>query len=131
MRLHVYETTHTRFALVVLRIVRFEEIGTYYGEEAAEHMINTVARRCLRLLGRGRTGLRASRRTGGLRLLDRFGQHSRRPGDNTFELMDPYDIESFAMNLGRKACEHLIDGHRAECVVGWAAAPADGLTPTT
>ena len=49
--------------------------------------------------------------------------------DNTFELMDPYDIESFAMNLGRKACEHLIDGHRAECVVGWAAAPADGLTP--
>ncbi len=31
------------------------------------------------------------------------------------------------MSLGRKACEHLVDGHRVECVVGWASAPADGL----
>ena len=51
VRLHVYEQTHTRFALVVLRIVRFEEMRTYYGEEAAEHTISTVVRRCLRLLG--------------------------------------------------------------------------------
>ena len=25
-------------------------------------------------------------------------------------------------------CEHLIEGHRVECVVGWASAPAHGLT---
>ena len=40
---------------------------------------------------------------------------------------DPADIEGLAMSLGRKACEHLVDGHRVECVVGWASAPADGL----
>ena len=43
------------------------------------------------------------------------------------EWIDPCDIEGLAMSLGRKACEHLVDGHRVECVVGWASAPADGL----
>ena len=128
VRLHVYEATHTRFALVVLRIVRFEEIGAYYGEEAAEHMINTVARRCLRLLGADAQDFALP--GGRLAFVFSTGSGSTRGGlgDNNFELMDPYDVESFAMNLGRKACEHLIDGHRAECVVGWGAAPADGLT---
>jgi hypothetical protein len=126
---HVYETTRTRFAVIVLRIARFEEIGTYYGEEASEHMMSTIVRRCLRLLGAdaqdfvlpgGRVAFVFSTGAGSTR--------SGGPGDSTFELTDPYDIESFAMTVGRKACEHLIDGHRAECVVGWAAAPADGLT---
>ena len=130
VRLRVFETTHTRFALVVLRILRFEEIGAYYGEEASEHMISTVARRCLRLLGAdaqhfvlpgGRVAYLFSTGSGSTRGCSQ--------GDNTFELIDPYDIESFAMTLGRKGCEHLIDGHRVECVVGWAAAPADGLNP--
>jgi len=40
---------------------------------------------------------------------------------------DPTDIESLAMAVGRRACEHLVDGHRVECVVGWASAPSDGL----
>lgn len=130
VRLCILETTHTRFALVVLRILRFEEIGAYYGSEAAQHMISTVARRCLRLLGvdaqhfvlpGGRVAYVFSTGSGSTR--------GGSLGDNTFELVDPYDIESFAMTLGRKACEHLIDGHRVECVVGWAAAPADGLSP--
>jgi hypothetical protein len=43
------------------------------------------------------------------------------------DAVDPNDIESLAMTLGRKACEHLVDGRRVECVVGWASAPADGL----
>ncbi len=129
VRLHVYEATRTRFALVVLRIVRFDEVRAYYGEEAAEHMVSTIVRRCLRLLGAdaqdfvlpgGRVAFAFSTGSGSTRSTLR---------DNTFELLDPYDIESFAMGLGRRACEHLIDGHRAECVVGWAAAPADGLTP--
>jgi len=41
---------------------------------------------------------------------------------------DPYDVESVAMALARKVCEHLVDGRRVECVVGWASAPADGLS---
>jgi GGDEF domain-containing protein len=129
VRLRVYETTQTRFALIVLRIVRFEEIGAYYGQEASDHMMSTIVRRCLRLLGAdaqdfalpgGRVAFVFS--TGSGSTLANAREH-------TFELIDPYDVESFAMTLGRKACEHLIDGHRAECVVGWAAAPADGLSP--
>jgi hypothetical protein len=129
VRLHVYEATRTRFALVMLRVARFEDLETYYGEEESEHMLSTIVRRCLRLLGAdaqhfvlpgGRVAFAFSIGSGSTRSI---------PGDNTFELIDPYDIETFAMGLGRRACEHLIDGHRAECVVGWAAAPADGLTP--
>ncbi len=129
VRLHIYEKTRTRFALVVLRIVRFEEIGAYYGQEAAEHMIATVARRCLRLLGADAQHFQLP--GGRVAFVFSTGAGSTRSGlnDTTFELLDPYDIESFAMALGRRACEHLIDGHRAECVVGWAAAPADGLVP--
>jgi len=49
VRLRVLETTRMRFALVVLRIVRFDEIRTYYGEAVADHLIGAVARRGLRL----------------------------------------------------------------------------------
>ena len=41
--------------------------------------------------------------------------------------IDPYDVETVAMALGRRACEQSVDGHRLECVVGWASAPADGM----
>ncbi len=54
---------------------------------------------------------------------------TRAAGPNaTYEWVDPYGVESFAMTLARKACEHLVDGHRVECVVGWASAPADGMS---
>ena len=130
VRLHVYEATQTRFALIVLRVVRYEETGTYYGEESAAHILSTLARRGLRNLGAdgqqfvlpgGRLGFVFSTGSGGTRSDGRE--------DDTFELIDPYDIETFAMMLGRKACEHLVDGHRVECAVGWALAPADGLDP--
>jgi len=135
VRLELLESTHERFALVVLRIVRFEELHDYYGREAAQHIMSTVIRRCLRLLGTdaqhyvlpgGRVAYVFSTSTG--RTGTGSTLHGGRPGGR-FELADPYDIEGFAMSLGRKACEHLIDGHRVECVVGWAAAPADGLSP--
>jgi hypothetical protein len=48
-------------------------------------------------------------------------------GDGAGSQWDPADVEGLAMSLGRKACEHLVDGHRVECVVGWASAPSDGL----
>jgi hypothetical protein len=44
------------------------------------------------------------------------------------DAIDPYDTETIAMALGRRACEHSVDHHRLECVVGWASAPADGMT---
>jgi GGDEF domain-containing protein len=129
VRLQVYQSTHTRFALVVLRMVHFEDINSYYGQEASDYMVSIVTRRCLRLLGADAQDFVLP--GGRVALVFSTGSGSTRAGlsDNTFELIDPYDIESFAMTLARKACEHLIDGHRAECVVGWAAAPADGLTP--
>jgi hypothetical protein len=43
--------------------------------------------------------------------------------------VDPYDVESVAMALAERACEHTVDGHRLECLVGWASAPADGKNP--
>jgi hypothetical protein len=126
MRLGVFRATGARFALVVLRVVRFEEATSYYGEESSQRIIAAVSRRGLRLLGPD-------------------AQHFLLPGGRVAFLMeteprrrdsasggagavwDPADVEGLAMSLGRKACEHLVDGHRVECVIGWASAPADGL----
>ncbi|NLE11201.1 MAG: hypothetical protein GX630_06810 [Actinobacteria bacterium] len=129
VRLKVLAETQTRFALVVLRVIRLEEIGTYYGVEAAEHVMAAVSRRGLRVLGAdaqhfflpgGRVAFVFSTGSGSTRAVAPSGS----AGDH----IDPYDVEGFAMALGRKACEHLVDGRRIECVVGWASAPADGLS---
>jgi GGDEF domain-containing protein len=128
VRLHVYEATQGRFALIVLRVLRFQEMADYYGPEAADRALAALGRRGLRQLGadgqhfflpEGRVAFVFSTGSAGWRV----DGHK----DSTFELVDPYDVESFAMALGRKVCEHLVDGHRVECVVGWASAPADGL----
>lgn len=116
-RLSLFASTGARFALVMLRVLRFEEVAAYYGTSVADRMLHAVARRGLRLLGPD-------------------AQHFYLPGGRVAFLFqtdppagwaDPYDIEGLAMAVGRKACEHLVDGHRVECVVGWASAPADGL----
>lgn len=129
VRLRVLAETQTRFALVVLRVVRLEEIAAYYGPEAGEHVLAAVTRRGLRVLGAdaqhfvlpgGRIAFVFSTGSGSTRTVI--------PGEPAGNSIDPYDVESFAMALGRKTCEHLVDGHRIECVVGWASAPADGLS---
>jgi hypothetical protein len=129
VRLRVLGETQTRFALVVLRILRLEEISAYYGEDAAEHVTAAVTRRGLRVLGAdaqhfglpgGRVAFVFSTGSGSTRTVA--------ASDAAQEWIDPYDIESLAMVLGKKACEHLIDGHRVECVVGGASAPADGVS---
>jgi GGDEF domain-containing protein len=128
VRLGVYLATGSRFALVVLRVLRFEEVVSYYGEESSQRIVNAVSRRGLRLLGPdaqhfelpgGRVAFLFETETDG----------ARGGADRSKDLFwtDPSDIEGLAMSLGRKACEHLVDGHRVECVVGWASAPADGL----
>ena len=119
--------TGSRFALVVLRVVRFEEAASYYGEESSQRILAAVSRRGLRLLGPDAQHFLLP----GGRVAFLFETESRREGGATraagSERIDPPDIEGLAMSLGRKACEHLVDGHRVECVVGWASAPADGL----
>lgn len=130
LRLQLLENAHQRFALVVLRILRFEELHDYYGPEAARHIMSTVIRRCLRLLGAdAQHYVLPGGRVAYVFSTDPGSTLGGGRAEGGFELADPYDIEGIAMSLGRKACEHLIDGHRVECVVGWAAAPADGLNP--
>jgi hypothetical protein len=128
VRLRVLDETQTRFALVVLRIIRFDEMSSYYGEDASHHLVSAVVRRGLRPVGAdaqhfvlpgGRVAFVFSTGPG--------STHGAGSEDGTLGWIDPYDLESFAMALGRKACEHLVDGHRVECAVGWASAPADGV----
>lgn len=116
-RLQVFGSTGMRFALVFLHIRRYEEILVYYGEEAAARVVGAVVRRGLRLLGPDAQSLVLP--GGRVAFVFALG-----PGSG-----DSYDVEGLAMALARKACEHLVDRYRVECVVGWASAPADGLTP--
>jgi len=129
VRLRVLSATQTRFAVVVLRILRLDEIDTYYGEEAAEHVMAAVIRRGLRVLGADAQHFRLP--GGRVAFVFSTGSASTRAVAQTEagrDWIDPYDVESLAMALARKACEHLVDGHRVECVVGWASAPADGVS---
>jgi hypothetical protein len=129
VRLRVLDATQTRFALVVLRILRFEEMRAYHGEETAAHLEQAVVRRGLRLLGADAQHFVLP--GGRVTFVFSTGADSTRATtsrDAVYEWIDPYDVESFAMTLGRRACEHLVDGHRIECVVGWASAPADGMS---
>jgi GGDEF domain-containing protein len=129
VRLRVFETTHNRFALVLLRVVRFEEVNAYYGEDEGHHLLAAVSRRGLRLLGPDAQHFILPGGRVAFVFATGAGPAQRGPSrENVFEWIDPYDVESFAMTLARKACEHLVDGHRVECVVGWASAPSDGMS---
>jgi GGDEF domain-containing protein len=128
-RLQVFTATGARFGLVVLRVARFEEAASYYGEESAGRLLSAVSRRGLRLLGPDAQHFALK----GGKVAFLFETEPSAPQghcryERGFAWSDPYDVEGLAMTLGRKVCEHLVDGHRVECVVGWASAPADGLT---
>lgn len=126
-RLALFATTGARFGLVVLRILRFEETVAYYGPPAADRLQAAVSRRGLRLLGPDAQHFPLpGGRVAFLFEIDPGRRTS--SGDPDFVWTDSYDVEGLAMSVGRKACEHLIDGHRVECAVGWASAPADGLS---
>lgn len=126
-RLSIFAETGTRFAVVMLRIVRFEEAASYYGPQVAAGMLAAVGRRGVRFLGpeaemfaltRGRIAF----------VFDIEYPPARAGRGKAEEWSDPHDVESVAMCLGRKVSEHLIEGRKVECVVGWASAPVDGLT---
>jgi GGDEF domain-containing protein len=129
LRLRVFTTTGARFGLVVLRVARFEETASYYGAEASDRLLSAVSRRGLRLFGPdaqhftlpgGRVAFLFETEPQAARLGEL--------GEDSSGWSHPYDVEGLAMAIGRKVCEHLIDGRRVECVVGWASAPADGLS---
>lgn len=117
-RLQVYESTGVRFALVLLHIRRYEEMLLYYGEELADRVVRAVSRRGLRVLGPDAQSFALA----GGKVAFVCGLEPDRPADL-------YDVEGLAMAVARRACEHLVDRYRVECVVGWASPPADGLTP--
>lgn len=146
-RLSLFASTGARFAVVMLRVLRLEEAAAYYGPSAAERMLHAVARRGLRLLGPdaqhfylpgGRVAFvfqtDSPLQRGAMQQDAGCTRWHQAVGDEPLAEADlpqwsqPYDIEGLAMAVGRKSCEHLVDGHRVECVVGWASAPADGLT---
>lgn len=127
LRLAVFRATGARFALVMLRVVRFEETASYYGEESSRRILGAVSRRGMRFLGPdAQHFVLPGGRVAFLFEIDADRPH-RQPSSAAGDRPDPTDIESLAMALGRRACEHLVDGHRVECVVGWATAPAGGL----
>lgn len=128
VRLRGLELNRSRFALVVLRITGYEEMVERYGDEATEYALEAVGRKGLRLLGPDAQlfllpGGRMAFVFASDGMLDIDSRHRGPVG-----LFDPYDTESIAMALGRRACEQAFDHRRLECVVGWASAPADGIT---
>lgn len=128
MRLRMFVTTGRRFALVVLRVTRFEETTSIYGEDASRRLLAAVARRGMRLLGTdAQHFLLPGGRVAFVFETDPSALRSHGHDESGLAWTGPYDVEGLAMALGRKACERLVDGRRVECVVGWASAPADGL----
>ena len=127
VRLRVLEVNRTRFALVVLQVAGYEEMVAYYGDNATEDALEVIGRKGLRLLGPdAQLFLLPGGRMAFVFATDGVMEGSSRDHRPT-EWIDPYDVETVAMALGRRACEQSVDGHRLECVVGWASAPADGM----
>jgi hypothetical protein len=126
-RLRGFGASGGRFGLVVLRVLRFGEVASYYGQDTSDRMMAAIGRRGIRLLGQDaqRFPLPGGRVAF---LFEMERGTSVAAEDEGLSWSDPYDVEGLAMTLGRKVCEHLIEGHRVECVVGWSAAPVDGLT---
>jgi hypothetical protein len=127
-RLGLYARTGTRFALVVVQVLRFEEMVAYYGRETAERTLAVVGRRGLRQLGPD--AQRFPLDNGRIVFVFEIEGRPQTSRAAAGEWSEPYDVEGMAMQLARKTCEHLIEGRRVECVVGWASAPADGLDVT-
>jgi len=115
-RLELFGSTGTRFALVLLHIVRYQELLVYYGDEMASQVVAAVSLRGLRTLGPDAQSFVLA----GGKVAFVFALEPAK--------VDAYDVEGLAMGLARKTCEHLVDRYRVECVVGWASPPADGLS---
>ncbi len=128
VRLKVLREEGNRFALVLLKVGGYEAMIVEEGKEATKEFLRDIGHRGLHLLG---PDAQLFPLPGG-RMAFVFATDSARAygassGADHNDRVDPYDIESLAMALAGKACEHTLGGHRLECVAGWASAPADGV----
>jgi GGDEF domain-containing protein len=128
-RLRALQLEKTRFAIVLLRVAGHDEMVASSGLEATKELLREVGRRGLRLLGPdAQLFVLPGGRMAFVFATDAASERAR-PADHRDEArIDPYDVESLAMALARKACDDAVRGRPVECVVGWASAPADGTT---
>lgn len=127
-RLRLLETDGSRFALVLLKLGGYETMIVEQGKQATRDFLHDVGHRGLRLLG---PDAQVFPLPGG-RMAFVFATDFSREGSGVAdpsrsERVEPHDIETLAMSLAGKACDHTLGGHRLECVAGWASAPADGV----
>jgi hypothetical protein len=128
-RLRALQVDRTRFAIVVLRVAGHDEMVAGRGQEATKELLREVGRGGLRLLGPdAQLFVLPGGRMAFIFATDSGLEHARPADRRTAARIDPYDVESLAMALARKACEQALGGRPLECVVGWASAPADGTT---
>ena len=97
------------FALFTIRLNRFDELRVMQGPEAAERTMAALARRGQRAVGAEAQGFRLSRDVVALLV----------PG------CSPAAAAELALEISR-AQSALVDGRRADVLVGYAAAPRDG-----
>lgn len=105
------ETRRAGFALLTIRLGRFDELRVMQGPEAAERTMSVLARRAQRVVGAESQGFRLSRDVIALLV----------PG------CSPAAVAELAVEISRAEAA-LIDGRRAEVLVGYAVAPRDGRT---
>jgi GGDEF domain-containing protein len=105
------ESRRAGFALFTIRLGRFDEVRVMQGPDAAERTVAVLARRGQRVVGAEAQGFRLSRDVVALLV----------PGCN------PAAAAELAVEISR-AETTLIDGRRADVLVGYAVAPRDGRT---
>jgi hypothetical protein len=128
-RLRALQVERTRFAIVVLRVVGYDGLVARQGLESAKELLRDVGRRGLRLLGPdAQLFVLPGGRMAFVFATDSSHERVRAPGPRQEAKIDPYDVETLAMALARKACDQALGPHALECVVGWASAPADGTS---
>ena len=127
VRLKVLREEGTRFALVVLKLSGFEAMITESGKEATKEFLQQAGERSLRLMGPDAQLFPLPGGRMAFVFATEAGQPALSPVQSQGSLgIGTHDVEGLAMALAAKACDRSLGGHRLECVVGWASAPADG-----
>lgn len=128
VRLRVLRDEGTRFALVLLKLAGYEAMIVESGKERTKAFLHEIGDTSLRMLG---SDAQLFPLPGGRMAFvfatDTPGRHAASAQAARPHGIDPHDVESVAMTLANKACDRTLEGHRLECVVGWASAPADGV----
>lgn len=102
----------TEFALVVVKLQRYQELALLCGAEAAGRALGAIGRRVQRVLGAGVAGFRIT-------------------DDRVVIVLqgNPAGLPALIAEARRTAGARLVEGHKLEVLVGYARYPADGSTP--